>query len=149
MCTNLTSDPANCGACGTVCPAGQGCYSGQCASAPPPPTCPPDAQTCTDAGGKAYCTNVSYDPGNCGACGMVCPAGNSCQNGTCVVAMSPDGGATGGDGGATMTCAPPMRACPDATGNPYCVDVNNDPNNCGGCHITCMATQSCVQGKCG
>jgi hypothetical protein len=42
-----------------------------------------------------------------------------------------------------------MRACPDATGNPYCVDVNNDPNNCGGCHITCMATQSCVQGKCG
>jgi hypothetical protein len=150
MCTNLTSDPANCGACGTVCTSGQSCYGGQCASAPPPPTCPPDATTCTDAaGGKTYCTNLAYDPGNCGACGMVCPAGNACQNGACMQAMSPDGGAPASDGGGTSTCPAPMIPCDDPTKGMYCADVTKDPANCGGCRITCTAAQICAQGKCG
>jgi hypothetical protein len=149
MCTSLLSDPSNCGACGTVCPAGQSCFSGQCGTAPPPPTCPPDLKTCGDAAsGKTYCTNLLYDSANCGACGMACPAGNACQNAVCVPVMSPDGGATGTDGGVS-TCPPPMISCGGPTMGMYCADVTKDPANCGGCGITCAATQTCVQGKCG
>src|SRR5262245_45112794 len=29
------------------------------------------------------CTNVGFDPANCGTCGRVCPQGQSCSNGNC------------------------------------------------------------------
>jgi hypothetical protein len=29
------------------------------------------------------CVNVLVDPRNCGGCGKVCAAGQSCVNGTC------------------------------------------------------------------
>jgi len=147
MCTNLFSDPANCGACGAVCAAGQGCYGGQCSNGPPPPTCPPDGRICADASGKMYCASVLYDPGNCGACGVACPSGNACQNGTCTPVMTPDGGAGGSGGG--MTCPAPMVPCGDPVKGPYCADVAKDPANCGGCGIVCPAMMACVQGKCG
>jgi hypothetical protein len=144
MCTNLFSDAANCGACGTVCAAGQGCYGGQCSSGP---ACPPDAKICADpTGTKMYCANVLYDSGNCGACGVVCPAGNACQNGTCAPVMTPDGGA-GGSGG--ITCPATMIPCGDPAKGMYCADPTKDPANCGGCGIACPATTACVQGKCG
>ncbi|MFW6051692.1 MAG: hypothetical protein ACODAU_10980, partial [Myxococcota bacterium] len=47
------------------------------------------------------CVNLSYDPGNCGACGVECGSGETCNAGMCVVGVDaevPDGGT--GDGGA-------------------------------------------------
>jgi Putative metal-binding motif len=143
MCTNLYTDPGNCGSCGVRCAGTQGCYSGVCGNAPPPPTCPADAKLCGDAAmGKMFCTNVLFDPGNCGNCGNVCPTSMSCQNGTCVP------GGAGTDGGAMQTCLPPGRMCLDPMGKPYCAYTPGDNYNCGNCGIVCQAGQSCQNSLC-
>jgi hypothetical protein len=73
-CADLTSDPTNCGACGTVCSA-------------PTPTCL--AGQCTGCGAgetmcSGTCVDVTGDPNNCGTCGTVCAAPTgSCWNGAC------------------------------------------------------------------
>ncbi len=95
-CTDLTSDPQNCNACGQACPASSTCSNGQCSS---PTTCGPEnsGAVCALDGGSAgtccagVCTaGLASDPNNCGACEAVCPAGSSCVNSVCV---APDGGA--------------------------------------------------------
>jgi hypothetical protein len=35
--SKLADDPANCGVCGRVCPAGNACSGGVCQAPPPPP----------------------------------------------------------------------------------------------------------------
>ncbi len=71
VCSNMSSDQHNCGACGNVC-GGSTPYCNQGA--------------CGNGGcglGDTYCggvcTNTNFDNGNCGGCGIVCPAGYSCQ----------------------------------------------------------------------
>lgn len=69
-CTSLSSDPNNCGACGTV------CDHGTCQT-----TCSAGFTACNGA-----CLDVSSDPNNCGACNYPCctdqgPFG--CPNGIC------------------------------------------------------------------
>jgi hypothetical protein len=72
-CTDLNTDPANCGACGYVCDAATPvCRSGSCV---------PCSGGETNCGG--YCANLAYDPSNCGACGFVCPGGSGCIDGVC------------------------------------------------------------------
>src|SRR5258708_37105894 len=75
------------------------------------PTCPAPGMNCVDQPtGKMYCARVDSDPGNCGRCGNVCPAGTYCQNYGCVPMAGRDGGTTG--------CADPMtRMGPDGTGS--------------------------------
>jgi hypothetical protein len=73
FCTNTSSDPANCGSCGTICSPGVPCASGACGG-----NCPAGQSLC---GGT--CTNTSTDNNNCGACGNICKAG-SCSAGQCV-----------------------------------------------------------------
>ena len=100
--TNLLGDATNCGACGTICPAGQICHQGACAVGNPCVCNPPNGvgqcvnNACTIAScntGYADCnhnahdgceTHVSADPLNCGACGILCPNGAACTNGVCV-----------------------------------------------------------------
>jgi 6-phosphogluconolactonase (cycloisomerase 2 family) len=79
-----------------------------------------------DCGG--VCTSTAVDPGNCGACGNACGAGEACDNGTCALECS---------GGTTM--------CGQS-----CVDTQNDPAHCGGCDNACDAAQeACFAGQCG
>ena len=75
-CTDLTSDLANCGACGVTCSAtGEACNDGHCA-------CPSGSIVCNGA-----CLDVQSDTNNCGGCGAVCPAtGQSCDAGACACA---------------------------------------------------------------
>jgi hypothetical protein len=46
---------------------------------PPHPTCPVNEALCY----WRYCTDTNIDPANCGGCGHVCAAGESCQSGAC------------------------------------------------------------------
>jgi len=61
-CTNVQSDPSNCGACGTVCAAGQVCNAGQCMGSFPNGAACGSANQCT--GG--FCVN-----GTCSSCNSV------------------------------------------------------------------------------
>lgn len=64
-CSSLTSDSANCGACGAACATGEICMQGAC---------------CTPCGATA-CVDTKTDPQNCGACGVTCAT--ACAGGTC------------------------------------------------------------------
>jgi hypothetical protein len=69
------------------------------------------------------CVDVTMDPLNCGACGVMCNADQQC-------------GATG------CECRVGLMNCAGA-----CVDTNADPANCGGCGISCTG-QVCSLGAC-
>ena len=75
-------------------------------------TCPPGFTAC-----GANCVDLNTDNSNCGACYVMCPAGYTCQTGTCAV---------GCDAGFEM--------CADG-----CKDTVNDPFNCGLCGNICPA----------
>lgn len=72
-CVDLESDPANCGACGNACLAGQICNNGTCG-------CPAGLVLC-----GTQCLNALSDNQNCGGCGHACPPGTVCLQGTSVV----------------------------------------------------------------
>jgi len=104
---------------GDCCPTKDRCCKdgGCCAS---PSVC------CPTAGGSTSCTDLTNDPGNCGACGKTCASG-VCLNKSCLV------------------CQPGLTACP----NGVCVDLNNDMQNCGSCGHACpTGSTSCQGGIC-
>jgi len=45
-------------------------------------------------------------------------------------------------------CSPPLTDCGSSSGFDSCVDLNNDPFNCGGCGAVCGGGLSCVGGFC-
>jgi hypothetical protein len=70
-CVDLSSDAANCGACGVACPEGIACEAGSCA-------CPPGAALCDGA-----CIDTQSNPAACGGCGITCGANEVCLAGQC------------------------------------------------------------------
>ena len=70
----------------------------------------------------AQCKTVATDQENCGACGNVCGAGQTCQNGQC-------------------QCSSGLLAC-----NGMC--VSSTAAHCGGCGMTCASGQVCSQNAC-
>jgi hypothetical protein len=72
-CFDLRTDAKNCGACGTICPAGKTCNEGTCSG------CAAGLTKCANG-----CFDLRTDAKNCGACGTICPAGKACENGACV-----------------------------------------------------------------
>lgn len=93
--------------------------------------CPSSKEDCPS--GQVLCGELctdpatfQTDPGNCGACGILCGVG-TCAGGVCQCE------------GAT--------SCPDR--NPRCADTANDPNNCGTCGNACQRVgEGCVGGLC-
>jgi hypothetical protein len=78
-------------------------------------------------GASDGCVPSPNDPKNCGACGVVCAAGQLCSNaGKC-------------------ECPPYQGFC---AGSKTCVPVANDPNNCGACGKQCLANEVCSAGAC-
>jgi hypothetical protein len=109
VCSDTSSDPANCGGCGNACSNGGSCVSGQCTGG----GCQGGQILCAGA-----CTDPTSDPNNCGACGNACPDGDGCISSQCVPASCQDG---------QILCA---GACTDPT---------SDPNNCGACGNVCSS----------
>jgi hypothetical protein len=81
--------------------------------------CAAGQQSC---GGK--CATVATDNANCGACGHVCGAGQTCSGGVCA-------------------CPGGMAACGGA-----CVDTQTSVGNCGACGKVCTAGEICAAGLC-
>ncbi len=123
--TDIAGDPANCGACGHACAAGQVCQNGKCLCDPPLFRCPGDPDF--------YCADLQTDPLNCGSCGNYCPGG-TCSLGHC--------------GG--LTCFPDFADCDGRIRNGCEVDLRTDPSHCGDCAVVCDqdAGQPCVNGQC-
>lgn len=70
-CSDLQSDPANCGSCDVQCPIGSNCTKGLC--------------VCD--GGRTLCPGACIDPKtdreNCNGCGLRCTLGQTCVAGAC------------------------------------------------------------------
>ncbi len=76
-CTDITTDPGNCGGCagsgGAVCGSGQVCAPNDAGGG----VCQTSCGTAVECNGA--CVNLSSDPANCGACGNACAQGYGCH----------------------------------------------------------------------
>jgi hypothetical protein len=146
-CADLESDPANCGSCGDACAQGFSCLSGSCLAT----SCATVAagSACPAADGtvgqccESACSDVSSDPQNCGACGVSCAGGESCRQESCALdqcSASAQGDPCHLDAGSTLT----VGSCCSSS----CVDISDDPVNCGGCGLVCGDDGGCNQSRC-
>ena len=107
---NTTTDRNNCSACGKVCPtptnASAACVASTCGLG----SCNPGFADCDKALANGCEINTNTDINNCGMCGKVCGATETCIAGTCV------------------------SSCRIVAGVRWCYD----PNNCGqACNQVC------------
>ncbi len=82
------------------------------------------------------------------ACGALCLGGcsSSSDDGTTDVPDVPearDGDVPRDDGGEVAACDPGLTAC-----GGFCVDLQDDPANCGACGTTCPLDRPCDRGAC-
>jgi hypothetical protein len=175
-CVDPTSDPNNCGTCGTVCPSGLcgGGFPGQNACIPPPGgscqfPCPP-GMTC--AGGQcepSACQgpfgSCAATDGNPGACcflgfGQTCAdlgtdvqncggCGNVCPQGqTCAGGVCSGTMAPCGAGKIGGYCDLDAGTGSTCCPGTGCIDRSTDKNNCGYCGNVCQGALECVSGNC-
>jgi hypothetical protein len=96
--------------------------------------CEPGLTRCGLSAEASYCTDLTNDYSNCGACGIECPYSDPnglryvCIGGTCLEAG----------------CAIGLSYCTDIGA---CVDLGYDANNCGACGNAC-ASGVCQAGVC-
>jgi hypothetical protein len=154
-CVDGSSDPANCGACGEVCGAGQTCCGacvdlqtnkydcGACRHSCIGPgvadadascsagVCQCTGPTATGCGGT--CVNTAVDRAHCGDCATACTfVGSQCQGGACGC-FDPD----------------PIECTSAASSHPACTNLF-DPQNCGTCGVSCtlQGKTACPGGQC-
>ena len=148
-CTDLATDPLNCGGCKVACPTGQTCSNGVCSGTKPPcgpgtvgGYCDLDAGTSFLCCAGTGCIDVSSDINNCGVCGKACSSGLTCVSGECVATACSPG--TEGENcllnglfGASYLC------CQSA-----CVDTSTDSSHCGDCGTLCSGVETCGGSVC-
>ena len=126
-CTDVRFDEAHCGACGEACGDGEECCGGTCRT---PSECAGCAEDCAADGRtccSATCVDTETDELNCGGCGVACGDGQVCCGGTCV-GSDPDH-----CGDACATCDGAELCCDGAC-------VAQGPERCGSCDGGCGAT---------
>jgi len=123
-----------------------------------------------DCGGE--CISAASDSANCGECGTVCGASESCQEGVCVLFCAQ--GETDCDGQCLVTASDTANCgscgnqcadgefcdagkcstecsgveCSDSNGGTECVHVAENTAHCGECGEACEANDSCEAGVC-
>ena len=113
---------------------------------------------------RSQCVNTATDNNNCGGCGHVCTALQTCVSGVCTAAATCSDGIKNGTetdidcGGTCPKCATGKHCVvgSDCMSNVccggVCVDTTSDINNCGGCGRACNTpngTSVCSNGTCG
>jgi hypothetical protein len=136
---DLTSDPANCDACGTICPpytnAEGACAAGVCGLA-----CAAGWDDCNGVLDDGCETDVASSPATCGACDTPCTISHGlprCDAGVCGVGL----------------CFPGWGDCNDDATDGCETATSSDAANCGTCGNACTApahaTAGCNAGVCG
>ncbi len=124
-CIDPQTNDANCGACGNACsPSGDGgtlpdntyygCVAGECGHL----KCTAKHADC-DGNEANGCEADLLSPSTCGACGHACAPGQTCIQNPDTLAIE-------------CACPPGQTLCGDR-----CVNLGNDPKNCGGCGTDC------------
>ena len=109
------------------------CINGVCSVGYGTAACETGFSHCSTLPNVGCETDVSASP-NCGSCGSQCYAGYECRL------------ISGGYYYCAQPCAAPETACDFS-----CVDLQNDPNNCGACGKGCFVPNTmsaCQQGLC-
>jgi hypothetical protein len=131
LCQCAATGPS-CGVPGGCCPVGYACINGECQLLCPSP--PYDA-----------CATYNSDIGQCYTCKDFdpCFACDTTQTPpVCALVGTVRCGQPGQPG---YTCCPVLQACCAGA----CLDIQNDPQNCGGCNQPCTpGLQTCEGGKC-
>jgi len=96
----------------------------------PAGTCPQPQIWC-----NGRCIDPAIDMGNCGGCMNPCQPGQPCINGKC--------GSESPGGLVAPACVPGLIHC-----NGNCMNVADDPDNCGSCGHRCPSGQPCSGGIC-
>lgn len=125
-CVDLATDPAHCGSMTTACPPGVACVAGHC-------QCAEGLSECYGHDGLTHCVDYDEDELHCGDCWLECGRGATCHGGTCAC-----------DDPALTHCFPNQSYFG------ACVDLQNDPYNCGACDHFCETgdAPTCVNGAC-
>jgi hypothetical protein len=142
-CVDTSSNDRHCGACNNRCtPPDEppppnmeyGCSGGQCGRLRCVVDWDATWRDCNNDLEDGCEVDVGYpklDPLNCGACGVECAPGQLCRS---------------------ITLGPPQCVCEatetmcGSTDYPRCVDLLNDPENCGACDYRCPKKDEAHQG---
>ncbi len=146
-CSDLRTDPYNCGYCENACGQGLSCKYTDAGIAPDAGFVDGGVTTGVVYVGSAcqctipdaifwngFCYDLSVDPQNCGSIGFSCGNTQVCFNGVC--------GCAGVDAGGG-----PIVACPGDAG-PICTDLRVDPHHCGVCGNDCGDNADCDSSVC-
>lgn len=116
------------------CKVGHVCTANRC-------VCMPGRTECS-----GECRDLATDGENCGSCGRACGDKEQCVAGTCrKVECVADKDCTDSRmcTGGLCSCKPGLATC-----FTQCVDVRNDPWNCGSCGHVCWKYEQCIDGTC-
>lgn len=132
--THTDVDIANCGACGSKCPAAPANATAKCTASKCGTECQPGYSDCDGNAANGCETATGTDVNNCGTCMNKCTAGAgatpACSGGKCV-----------------LGCPVGMGDCNQVPADGCEATLANDPKNCGLCGMTCGGA-ACVNGAC-
>ena len=139
-CINPMTDPRHCGNGLVKCNDDMMCENGECVRRSCQDShetlCPPRENST-----ERYCANLKNSVSDCGFCGYQCPSPDDDSN--MIVECS--------DSQCDYKCKndPNIRDCnPAGSQTLNCVNVAEDPKNCGSCGNACNPKESCVDGNC-